>query len=405
MPVLLKAAAIIVLLLVLLRLKVDLGLALLADAGLTALLFGLPVSAFLREAGRALVAEDTLTLLGILILVLYLGYFLQESNSFRRMVEALKAVIRDPRLILVVPSAFIGLLPMMGGAMMGAPIVEEAAAPYGLSPAWMTFLNYWFRHIWEYCWPLYTNLILVSLILDVPIGRVCLVQAPFTLVAVAAGLTVLFRKVPRGPRLERRRAAPADYVRVIGSIWPIALTIGLVFILRLDMLPALAAACLASQAFSRMPLRTRLQVVRRSVTPRIILLTAAVMIFKRILEASGALEAVVRAVPPGGWGTYALLFAPPFLVGFLTGVNQAYVAIAFPLLAPIIGRGRPDMVLLLFAYVSGFVGILLSPAHLCLAFTAEYFKAELKDVYRILWRPVAAVFAAALGVLIVGKVL
>jgi len=136
MPALLKAAAGIVLLLALLRLKVDLGLALLADAVLTGLLFRLPAVSMRREAGRALAAADTLTLLGVLVLVLYLCNFLQESNAFRRMVEALKAVIRDPRLILAVPSAFIGLLPMMGGAMMGAPSGAAAAAPYGLSPAW-----------------------------------------------------------------------------------------------------------------------------------------------------------------------------------------------------------------------------------------------------------------------------
>lgn len=405
MPTLLKAAALILLLLVLLRLKVDLGLALLADAVLTATLFGMPAAGFLAAAVAALRAAETLNLLGILVLVLYLGYYLQEGGHFGRMVGALKAIIRDQRLILAVPSAFIGLLPMMGGAMMGAPIVEEAARPYGLSPAWKTFLNYWFRHIWEYCWPLYTNLILVSLILDVPIGRVCLVQAPFTLLAAGAGLLVLYRKVPAGPRSEKAPVRVVDFVRVAASIWPIVLTIGLVFILRLAMLPALAAACLASQVLSRMPWRMRLDVLRRSVTPRVILLTAAVMIFKGVLEGSGALEAIVRAVPPGGAGTYVLLFAAPFLIGLLTGVNQAFVAIAFPLLAPIIGRGEPDMVLLLFAYVSGFVGILLSPAHLCLALTAEYFRAELRDVYRILWRPTAAVFAAAAAVLLVARIL
>jgi hypothetical protein len=63
------------------------------------------------------------------------------------------------------------------------------------------------------------------------------------------------------------------------------------------------------------------------------------------------------------------------------------------------------MVLLLFAYVSGFCGILLSPAHLCLALTADYFKAELRDVYRILLVPVGVVFSAALLVLIVFRVL
>jgi hypothetical protein len=63
------------------------------------------------------------------------------------------------------------------------------------------------------------------------------------------------------------------------------------------------------------------------------------------------------------------------------------------------------MFLLAFAYVSGFAGILLSPAHLCLALTADYFKAELKDVYRILILPVAVVFLSALGALIISRLL
>ncbi|MCK7476438.1 MAG: DUF401 family protein [Candidatus Moduliflexus flocculans] len=90
------------------------------------------------------------------------------------------------------------------------------------------------------------------------------------------------------------------------------------------------------------------------------------------------------------------MFAAPFIIGLLTGVNQAFVAISFPLLVPIIGQGSPDMVLMTFAYVSGFCGILLSPAHLCLVLTADYFKAEMRDVYKILVWPVAAVFTVAL---------
>lgn len=406
MPALLKAAAIIVVLLLLLKLKIDLGLALLADSALTAVFFHLPAAFFLENVGQALRAKETLDLLGILILVLYLGNFLQAGGHFGRMVGALKSVVRDRRLILAIPSAFIGLLPMMAGAMMGAPIVEEAAKPWGLSPAWKTFLNYWFRHIWEYSWPLYMNLILAALIIDVPIGKVSLVQFPFTILAAGVGLGFLFHKVPYQPA-ESEPSAPKgrNFILIFTSVWPIFLTIILIFALRWPMLRALAAASLLSQILSRMPVRVRLDLFRKSVTPRIILLTAAVMVFKRILEASGALDEIVRAVPPGGLATYILLFAAPFTVGLLTGVNQAFVAIAFPLLAPIIGKGRPDMVLFLFAYVSGFVGILLSPAHLCLAFTAEYFQAELKDVYKILIAPVSIVWGSALLVLIVFRIL
>jgi len=405
MVILIKVTAIVLVLLVLLRLKVDLGLALLLDSVLVAVLFRMPIASFARSGGQALIAGETLQLLAILALVLYLGNFMQAGGHFGSMVAALKAVIRDSRLVLAIPSAFIGLLPMMAGAMMGAPIVEEAARRWNLSAAWKTFLNYWFRHIWEYSWPLYANLILASLILKVPIGRISLVQLPFTILAASAGLVILFRKVPRLPEEPPRTRRLSDYLRIVSSIWPIFLTIVLMFAARLAMLPALALACLASQVLSRFPLKERWTIFRKSVTLRIILLTAAVMVFKRILETSGALDAVVTAVPPGGPARYLLLFAAPFFVGLLTGVNQAFVAIAFPLLAPIIGTGNPDPVLMLFAYVSGFVGILLSPAHLCLAFTAEYFKADLRDVYKILIGPVAVVFTAALAVLVIFRIL
>jgi integral membrane protein (TIGR00529 family) len=154
-----------------------------------------------------------------------------------------------------------------------------------------------------------------------------------------------------------------------------------------------------------MSLKERWGIILQSVSLKIILLTSAVMVFKRILEVSGALDSIVRVFPPHGVTAYILLFAAPFFVGLLTGVNQAFVAIAFPILLPIIGKGQPDMILLMFAYVSGFCGILLSPAHLCLALTADYFKAELKDVYRILIWPVSVVFSAAVLVLVIFRVL
>jgi integral membrane protein (TIGR00529 family) len=405
MILLAKVAAVVLLLLVLIRKKWDLGLVLILDTALTGLLFGMKPLEFLRQAGRAVVDPETLELLGILVFVLYLGNFLQAGGHFRQMVDALKSLVKDARLILAIPSAFIGLLPMMAGAMMGAPIVEEAARRWGLSPAWKTFLNYWFRHIWEYSWPLYMNLILASTIFEVPIARICLVQAPFTVLAASAGLVILFRHVPYAANPKPNGRRTTDSIRVFWSIWPIFLTVILMFVFGLPMLPALAAASVLSQVFSRLPWAERLTVFRKSVTPRIIFLTVAVMVFKRILETSGALEAIGKVVEPQGASGYLLLFAAPFTIGLLTGVNQAFVAIAFPLLVPIIGRGAPDMVLLLFAYVSGFVGILLSPAHLCLALTADYFKADLRDVYKILVWPTAAVFAAAIAALLIFRII
>jgi hypothetical protein len=53
-------------------------------------------------------------------------------------------------------------------------------------------------------------------------------------------------------------------------------------------------------------------------------------------------------------------------------------------------------VYLMLAYASGFCGVLLSPLHLCLVLTKDYFKAELRKVYGILLAPVGVVWGVAL---------
>jgi uncharacterized protein len=65
----------------------------------------------------------------------------------------------------------------------------------------------------------------------------------------------------------------------------------------------------------------------------------------------------------------------PFFVAFLTGMSQAYVAITFPILLGMIPE--VDLPLMALAYVSGFAGLMLSPMHLCLVLTAEFYQARI----------------------------
>ncbi|MGB9006552.1 MAG: DUF401 family protein [Candidatus Aminicenantales bacterium] len=401
---LLKVVLLIGVLLFLIRKRWDLGLVLLIGAGLTALFFRLSVKGFGQGVFKGAVSLETLNLVGIFWLVIYLGHFLKKKEYFRIMVDALKRLVPEERLILALPPAFIGLLPMFAGAMLSAPMVEEAGRRWNLEPAKKTFFNYWFRHIWEYSWPLYANLIIAAAILKVPISRLSLYQFPFTVLAAGVGVVVLFRLVPALPR-EKHDGRALDAVgRLLFSLWPILLAIVLIFGLRLSMVLALGVTALMTQIVSRLSLRDRAGLILKSLDWKSGLLIVSVMIFKKILEVSGALDSVTMAIPPQSAGAYILLFAAPFIMGWLTGVNQAFVGISFPMLLPIFGAGNPDMVLVMFAYVSGFVGILLSPVHLCLATTIEYFKSSLRDVYRIMLLPASLVWAAALLALIVFRV-
>jgi len=396
----LRIALIVLVLLFLIKKKWDLGLVLFLGTLLTAITFRLDLKVLAQNMLEALASGETLSLIGVIFLVLYLGTLLQIKGNFKTMVDSLKNLIPEPRLILALPSVFIGLLPMLGGALMSAPIVEEAAQRWKLSPAWKTFLNYWFRHIWEYCWPLYVNVILASAILQIPIKRIVYVQFPFTILAAAVGLVILFKHVRYLPDEKNSRSFLKNLFNLFFSIWPIYLTIILIFAFKFSMLLSLAVAAFLTQVFSRMKVRERLEIIWKSISIKTVFLVASVMVFKRILEVSGALGSVTRVFQPEGISVYLLLFTVPFFLGLLTGVNHAYVGISFPLLLPILGSGNPDMVFVMFAYVSGFVGILLSPAHLCLFLTLDYFKADLRDVYKILIWPVAVIFVAAFLVLL-----
>lgn len=400
-----KIILIVLVLLFLIKKKWDLGLVLFIGTLLTGVAFRLDFPVLARNILEALISTETLSLFGIIILVLYLGNLLQLKGNFKKMVDSFKNLIPEPRLILALPSSFIGLLPMIGGALMSAPIVEEAGQRWKLTPAWKTFLNYWFRHIWEYSWPLYVNMILASAILQIPIKRIATVQFPFTVLAAILGLIILFKHVHRLPDEKTGGKFLKSLLNLILSIWPIFLVIVLIFVFKFSMLLALAATAFLTLIFFRMDFRERSRILWQSISLKTLFLIASVMVFKRILEVSGALESVTGVSQSEGISAYLLLFAVPFFLGLLTGVNHAYVGISFPILLPIFGSENPDMVLVMFAYVSGFVGILLSPAHLCLVLTLDYFKAELRDVYKILLWPSVVIFIAAFLVLLFLRIL
>jgi len=422
-----KLAVLVGVFLAALRLKVDLGTILLACTGLVGILFPVEPAEFLVAVFGAVLEKATIELVAIVLITVMLGGLMRESGALREMTASLREMIPDYRLVVAIPPALIGLLPMPAGALVSAPLVAEAAADRPISPESRTFLNYWFRHLWEYVWPLYPGLLIGAAVLQVPVRQIALAQYPLTIVALAIGLWFLYRRLPRdaaaAPRARDPRPAARRFAR---SVWPLAAIFAGVFLLRLSILAALAGTTLllliVLAASGRHSVAAIAKLAVESLAPSTVLLLLAVMMFKTALSVCGALEEIPSALDVAGIPPLVPLFVAPFLVGLLTGVNQAYVAITFPILAPLMRAGAAsgeagaaaataaaraaalpggalDMSLVMFAYVSGFLGILLSPTHLCLVLTREYFRAEFRGVYRLLALPVLGLFATALLIL------
>ena len=386
--------------------KWNLGIIIFSISVIVGIIFGISPLTLLRNIILAVIDPVTLELFAIIILVIFLSNLLQEKGNLRNIVSSLKTFVKNPRLSLIIPPAFMGLLPMPAGALFSAPMVEESSKNLGIKAENKVFLNYWFRHIWEYCWPLYPGLILAAAIINVPIRKIIITQFPLTLAAIFAGLFFGIRKISF-PRNLANKKKPREVLQgllsFIINIWPILAIIFLVLVFKIELILALLIITGTFFTTARIKRSKVILAIKKSFSWEMLFLIASVMVFKRILEISPLFSAILTLFKDLGISPLLFLFLIPFIIGILTGLTAPFVGITFPLLLPLINQSEPNLTYVMLAYAGGFAGVLLSPLHLCLIVTIQHFKADFKKIYRILLLPVAFVVLIALVIVLMSR--
>ncbi len=371
---------------VLLRVKVDIGVVILSGAVAFGLLFGMDVVQLVRVSARASVEYATIRLLLIVIFLRLLSGVMSQSGALHRIENASRMIFRDIKWALAAIPALIGLMPMPAGALVSAPMIEKVADRLELDATEKTLVNYWFRHIWEYAWPLYQGIIIAAAMIVSPVRAIILRQFPLTLLMALVGYVFILKK------FRSETTSEFDFLNGIKELtiatYPILVILLLSIIGSLDLLyGSLVAVILAIVPYFRKLDYKKL--LKRGISLKIVVLIVSVMIFKKILKVSGAIETLPQMVAVLNLPDVIAVALTPFVVGILTGISFAYVGIAFPLILTMI---TGNWVNFMIAYLAGFTGVLLSPVHLCLVLSADYYGAPLKKVYnRLLW-PVTATF-------------
>ena len=130
-----------------------------------------------------------------------------------------------------------------------------------------------------------------------------------------------------------------------------------------------------------------------------IYMVASILIFKGILEDSRAVTAVSSELLEWGIPLTVVAVTLPMMVGLVSGITIAFVGTTFPILISLIQASPAHPALLpylILSLVSGFIGVLYSPLHVCLLLSNEYFETSLNRVYRHLLIPCTAMFVAVL---------
>ncbi|MEZ0318499.1 MAG: DUF401 family protein [Pyrobaculum sp.] len=100
--------------------------------------------------------------------------------------------------------------------------------------------------------------------------------------------------------------------------------------------------------------------------------------FSQYIKESGLGELLASNL---GGAAVTATFLVSFLIGLATGMEFIFAALAFPPLSPLL-HSR----LLAVAFIGGFLGVMLSPAHSCLVLTVDYYKADTSRVHALLVR-------------------
>jgi integral membrane protein (TIGR00529 family) len=393
---LLKIGAAFTLIVLLLRLRWNFGAVMLVASLFLGSLYLIGPMAQLGVFISSALDPVTVNLVTGLVLIMILENIIRKRGVLKRMMEAVVNVTRDRRIAMAVLPGVIGLLPSAGGAAFSAPMVQEASADADIKPERKAFINYWFRHIWEYCSPLYPGFVLAAAVTGISMSRLLLSQLPLPIAVVGAGTLLAFRGIRAGEVSGKQNAE--ELKALFATLLPILVPIVLVVVFKLPLGIAMASIVIAMLLFYGYSVTETWTTLRESVSYKMILMISGIMTFKGMLDASGAIEALPGFFRESGLPAGVVFFALPFIVGLLTGLTVAFVGATFPIIIAMTG-GSPDPGVVTFAFASGFAGVMLSPSHLCLALTLQYFSADIAGTYSLLYLPVVLVFLVGLAIL------
>lgn len=440
--VVLKMFAVLAFMVILMRKRISLGNSMVGGALLLWLLMSPTVGTAWTAVSSTLERGSTWEVMLAMYFVMSLEYLLRTQGILDGFMSSIRQLLRSDRILLAFMPAFLGFLPSMGGALFSAPMVENAAKTYALSPEDKTAINYWFRHIWEFSNPIVPALLLASEIASVPVSVLITHLAGYTVLAAALGWLVLLTgqkyrlpslataehgsggqrtlnayahrtglRVAKGAGTEptdrrninitvdavretavektdttdrelaaREMSANIQNVKKYGALTYVLLAAGPIFAnIFLVVLFDLSAALSMGIVVTGMVVWLKLKptgigkMLEHAFDRKLMWGIFSILLFQETLEATGMITDIVILLKSSGVPAHLMVGILALLIGMLTGQLQGFVAVAFPMITAL---SPGNLSLIVTGYVMGVVGAMLSPAHLCLVVTLEYFKAN-----------------------------
>ena len=363
--------------LLLLRKRFSIGAAMLAGSVCVWITAGAQLPLAWQSAVKVISMQRTYDLIFALYFVMCLELQLRLSGTLDGLLTALHRWFKSERVTLALMPAFLGLLPSLGGARFSAPMVDQVGDKVQIDAESKSVINFWFRHVVEYINPINPGMILASSISMIPLSELIGNMFWVSLAAIAIGwFYCIPREVTATAKVANTQVEEEHNVKEVTlALAPIIFNF--ILIVFADINPAISMGIITFAMFFVLYFSNRVVNIKKVLTDawdkKLIMNVMSILFFIQILTYTKTLQGVVDVLTQSSLPLAVIIGIISLIIGILTGISQGHVAMVMPLVAAVAPN---DVNMACVAMVLGVAGQMITPTHLCLIVTLDYFKAD-----------------------------
>lgn len=340
--------------------------------------------------------QNTLTDPSILLLALSVGLIpliggaLEVSGLMDDLVNNLRM---KRKLFLAFGPAFLGMLPMPGGALLSAPLVLRAGTD--ISDDKYTAINVWFRHVLVLIYPL-GALLVTSKMANLSLYFAMLYIIPCFILMIILGYIFLLKGIHGNLKtsdniIRKKVFIPLAIILSAPIIHLILMSLFKNIIQEIPLSIGVLTSLILAFSIGKLDLKKIIPISLKMKPWKYFLIIIGMFLFLNIFQASNISKVIADIV----FCKSFLIVGVAAFLGFVTGRVQMPFAILLPIYYS--KFGVESMTYLVFAvmFFSIFMGYVISPIHPCVSVSIEFFGSSLKDFFKRLIIPtgISLIFA------------
>ncbi|MEM4484050.1 MAG: DUF401 family protein [Candidatus Methanomethylicia archaeon] len=360
------------------------------DVGLTLfmaslfLIFLLKPMVFINVFFEVLSSYSTWYLILTSSLIAFLAELYRLTTLIRDLGLSVARVLRSPKLAIVITPAIIGLLPVAGGALMSAPIVEALSGILGFNSELAVYANVWFRHTIFLVYPLSSLMVTISALTGTSIESLIFMQFPTSLFMILIGYLITFHR--RGGVHSSNMVLEKAKTPLWFSIMPLFISLFSAIFLRIffgdfGMTLGVFLGVLTIIFICRIDFRSILKAASDRRVRNIAFTAFSTMLLQKTFTLTGASSILSNFLRGMGIPLMILEYFIPGVLGLFTGSPLTGIVLSLPIIGGFIDVSVKDISRV---YISSYLFYIASPIHLCYVYTAQYFNSNLSRSYRYL---------------------